>query len=156
MAKFKLKVNGKLHEVDAQPDTPLVWILRENLNLRGTKFGCGINECGVCTVKMGNDSVRSCDITVSESVGEEITTVEGLFQGNEEHPLFVAWMQHKVPQCGYCQPGMLMTADALLCQNPHPSEKEIDSEMSGVLCRCGTYPRVRAAVGELARKGGAK
>ena len=156
MAKFNLKVNGKLHQVEAEPDTPLVWVLRENLNLRGTKFGCGINECGVCTVKMGDDSVRSCDITVAESVGEEITTVEGLFQGAEDHSLYMAWTEHKVPQCGYCQPGMLMTADALLTNNPHPTEKEIDTQMSGVLCRCGTYPRVRSAMRDLAKKGGSK
>ncbi len=156
MAKFSLQINGQTHHVEAEPDTPLVWVLRENLNLRGTKFGCGINECGACTVKMGNDAVRSCDITVANSVGEEITTVEGLHNEQKDHPLQVAWMQHKVPQCGYCQPGMLMTADALLSRNNHPSEKEIDSEMSDVLCRCGTYPRVRQAVLQVAKKGGSK
>jgi len=156
MARFNLQINGRLHEVEADPDTPLVWILRENLNLRGTKFGCGINECGVCTVKMGDEAVRSCDITVSDSVGEEITTVEGLSTGKRENPLQLAWTQFKVPQCGYCQPGMLMTADALLARNPHPDEKEIDSEMADVLCRCGTYPRVQAAMRHVSKKGGGK
>lgn len=156
MARFKLKINGGIHEVEAEPDTPLVWVLRENLNLRGTKFGCGINECGVCTIKMGDDAVRSCDITVADSEGEEITTVEGLVSGGKQHPLQQAWTEFKVPQCGYCQPGMLMTAEALLSGNPHPTEKEIDNEMADVLCRCGTYPRVQAAVRALAKKGGGK
>ncbi len=156
MARFSLKVNGKKHDVDAEPDTPLVWVLRENLNLRGTKFGCGINECGACTVIMGNDSVRSCDITVANSVGEEITTVEGLNNTEKPNPLQMAWLDHKVPQCGYCQPGMLMTAEALLSKNPHPSDEEIDSEMSDVLCRCGTYPRVRDAVQQVVKDGGSE
>ena len=156
MAKFTLNVNGKLHQVDAEPDTPLVWVLRENLNLRGTKFGCGVNECGACTVKMGNEAVRSCDISVANSVGEEITTVEGLAPEKGNNPLQVAWFVEKVPQCGYCQPGMLMTADALLSRNPNPTDDEIDSEMADVLCRCGTYPRVKKAMRHLAKKGGGK
>ena len=156
MARFSLKINGKIHDVDAEPDTPLVWVLRENLNLRGTKFGCGINECGACTVKMGQDAVRSCDITVANSVGEDITTIEGLNYPENSHPLQRAWLEHKVPQCGYCQPGMLMTAEALLARKKHPTDEEIDNEMSDVLCRCGTYPRVRDAVQQVAKNGGGK
>jgi len=156
MARFKLHINGGVHEVEAEIDTPLIWVLRENLNLRGTKFGCGINECGVCTVQMGQEAVRSCDITVVEAVGEKITTVEGLFQDGEGKALQAAWTEHRVPQCGYCQPGMLITADALLKRNPHPTAQEIDSEMSDVLCRCGTYPRVQSAVRQLAEKEGNK
>lgn len=156
MAKFVLRVNDETHLVDVEPETPLVWVLRENLDLRGTKFGCGVSECGACTVMMGGQAIRSCVTTVADAAEKNIVTVEGLAKGDTLHPLQEAWEQEQVPQCGYCQPGQLMTAAALLEKNPTPSDDEIVSEMSDVLCRCGTYNRVRKAVGIVANKGGRK
>jgi len=154
MAKFVLHVNDETHLVDVAPDMPLVWALREALGLRGTKYGCGVSKCGACTVMMGGQAVRSCATTVAEAAEKNIVTVEGLADGESLHPLQEAWIEEQVPQCGYCQPGQLMTAAALLERKPHPTEAEIVDEMSDVLCRCGTYQRVRKAVGVAADKGG--
>ncbi len=154
MSKFDLHVNGQRHTVDLDPETPLVWVLRENLDLRGTKFGCGISECGSCTIMMDGQAIRSCVTTVAEAAEKKIVTVEGLADGEKLHPLQEAWEEEQVPQCGYCQPGQLMTAAALLEQKPRPTEAEIVAEMSDVLCRCGTYGRIRKAVDVAARKGG--
>ncbi len=156
MAKFVLHVNDQTHLVDVAPEMPLVWALRESLGLRGTKYGCGISECGACTVMMGGQAIRSCATTVAEAAEKNIMTVEGLADGDTLHPLQEAWINEQVPQCGYCQPGQLMTAVALLKRKPNPSEDEIVAEMSDVLCRCGTYRRIRKAVSVVANKGGAK
>ena len=154
MPVHSLKVNGILHKVDADADTPLVWVLRDNLDLTGTKFGCGIAECGVCTVQMNGEPVKSCSVTVEQAQGEDILTIEGLAEGEKLHPLQEKWIEDQVPQCGWCQPGMLLTAEALLRANPNPDEEAIHEGMSEVLCRCGTYPRVKKAVAAMAKKGG--
>jgi isoquinoline 1-oxidoreductase subunit alpha len=151
-------VNGKKHQVDVGSDTPLLWALRENLGLTGTKFGCGIAQCGACTVHVDGQPIRSC-ITPIESVkGKKITTIEGL-SANGSHPLQKAWIAEEVPQCGYCQSGQIMSAAALLATKPKPSDADIDAAMSGNICRCGTYQRIRRAIhraaGNLAQ-GGAK
>jgi isoquinoline 1-oxidoreductase subunit alpha len=151
-------VNGKKHQVDVSSDTPLLWALRENLGLTGTKFGCGIAQCGACTVHVDGQPIRSC-ITPIESVkGKKITTIEGL-SANGSHPLQKAWIAEEVPQCGYCQSGQIMSAAALLATKPKPSDADIDDAMSGNICRCGTYQRIRRAIhraaGNLAQ-GGAK
>lgn len=151
MASLKIKVNGTSHNLDIDPDTPLLWALRDNLSLTGTKYGCGINECGACTVLIDGESARSCDITIAEAAGSEITTIEGLGL-TDLKPLQDAWLEHEVSQCGYCQPGQLMTAAGLLKNNSAPSEDEIVAEMSDVLCRCGTYLRVRKAVAAAAKE----
>lgn len=144
---MKLRVNGQNHEVDADPATPLLWVLRDHLNLVGTKFGCGIAQCGACTVHLNGQPVRSCSVPVSAAVESSITTVEGLAQNDGTlHPLQAAWIELDVPQCGYCQAGQLMSAAALLEKNPTPSDADIDEAMAGNLCRCGTYIRIRAAV----------
>jgi len=140
----KLKVNGKLLDVDADPETPLLWIVREQLGLTGTKFGCGIARCGACTLHVDGSPVRSCSFPLSQAVGREITTIEGLSE-NRSHALQQAWIAEQVPQCGYCQSGMLMTAVALLRERPRPTDEEIDFAMTN-LCRCGTYPRIRRAI----------
>jgi len=140
----KLKVNGKLLDVDADPETPLLWIVREQLGLTGTKFGCGIARCGACTLHVDGSPVRSCSFPLSQAVGREITTIEGLSE-NRSHALQQAWIAEQVPQCGYCQSGMLMTAAALLRERPRPTDEEIDFAMTN-LCRCGTYPRIRRAI----------
>ena len=145
MATFTLRVNGKSHTVDADPEMPLLWVLRDLLEMTGTKFGCGAGLCGSCTVLAGGDAIRSC-ITPISSVGSmEVTTIEGL-GGEGLHPLQQAWIEHDVPQCGYCQAGQLMSAAALLRSNPKPDDRAIDEAMSGNLCRCGTYQRIRAAI----------
>lgn len=141
---LKLKVNGKTQEVEADPDTPLLWVVREQLGLTGTKFGCGIARCGACTVHVDGDAVRSCSFPLSAAVGHEITTIEGL-SPDRSHALQQAWIAEQVPQCGYCQSGMLMTAAALLKARARPSDEEIDFAMTN-LCRCGTYARVRRAI----------
>ncbi len=141
---LKLKVNGKTQEVEADPDTPLLWVVREQLGLTGTKFGCGIARCGACTVHVDGDAVRSCSFPLSAAVGHEITTIEGL-SPDRSHALQQAWIAEQVPQCGYCQSGMLMTAAALLKARAKPSDEEIDFAMTN-LCRCGTYARVRRAI----------
>ncbi|BBE17443.1 isoquinoline 1-oxidoreductase alpha subunit [Aquipluma nitroreducens] len=145
MAIFKLKVNRKEYQVDVDPSTPMLWVLRDHLNLVGTKFGCGMAQCGACTIHLDGVAVRSC-ITFVDSVGDkEITTIEGLSE-NGDHPLQQAWIEHDVPQCGYCQSGQIMNAAALLKVNPHPTDEEIESAMNGNICRCGTYTRIKAAI----------
>lgn len=145
MAVFTIKVNGQARQVDVAPDTPLLWVLRDHLNMPGTKFGCGIAQCGACTVHYNGNAIRSCSFPVS-GVGEaEITTIEGLSEKGD-HPVQQAWLEHDVPQCGYCQSGQIMTAAALLQRNKQPSEEDIQNAMHGNLCRCGTYVRIRAAV----------
>ena len=142
---FKLTINGTDHEVDVEPETPLLWVLRDTVGLTGTKFGCGIAQCGACTVHLDGQPVRSCSTPASSAVGREITTIEGL-SPDSSHPLQRAWVEHTVPQCGYCQSGQIMSAAALLARNPSPSDSEIDAAMAGNLCRCGTYSRIRAAI----------
>lgn len=142
---FKLNVNGHTSTVDAPPDMPLLWVLRDMLDLRGTKYGCGIGQCGACTVHLSGQPVRACLTPVSSVKDQPITTVEGL-SGNGTHPVQLAWLEMDVPQCGYCQAGQMMAAAALLAKTPHPTDKDIDTAMTGNLCRCGTYTRIRAAI----------
>jgi len=145
MAVFNLKVNKKEYKVDVDPSTPMLWVLRDHLNLVGTKYGCGVAQCGACTIHVDGYAVRSC-ITFVDSIGDkEITTIEGLSE-NGDHPVQEAWIEHDVPQCGYCQAGQIMTAVAFLKSNPNPSDEEIEAAMNGNICRCGTYTRIRAAV----------
>ena len=157
MPAFTLKINGQSRQVDAPADTPLLWVLRDQLSLVGTKYGCGLGLCGACTVHFNGAPVRSCQMPVSSLEGIEITTIEGL-SADASHPLQKAWCDHDVPQCGYCQAGQIMTAAALLKENPAPSDQDIDGAMAGNLCRCGTYLRIRAAIKDaaVAQKGGAK
>jgi aerobic-type carbon monoxide dehydrogenase small subunit (CoxS/CutS family) len=140
-----LTVNGKAQSVDVAPDTPLLWVLRDTLGLTGTKFGCGIAQCGACTVHLEGEAIRSCITPVSAVQGKKITTIEGL-SGDGSHPVQQAWMAESVPQCGYCQSGQIMSAVALLAKTPKPSDADIDQAMSGNLCRCGTYQRIRSAI----------
>jgi aerobic-type carbon monoxide dehydrogenase small subunit (CoxS/CutS family) len=149
---IKLNVNQAVKTVDVSPDTPLLWVLRDVLNYTGTKFGCGMGLCGACTVIIGGRAVRSCMTSVGAVSDEAITTIEGL-SPDGQHPVQVAWEALDVPQCGYCQAGQIMTAAALLAHIPHPTEAEIDTAMSGNLCRCGTYPRIRQAIQEAANAG---
>jgi isoquinoline 1-oxidoreductase alpha subunit len=139
------KVNGKTVSVKAEPDTPLLWVIRDEIGLTGTKFGCGMALCGACTVQLDGVPIRSCQTPVSAVAGKSVTTVESL-SPNNSHPLQKAWIAHDVPQCGYCQSGQLMSAAALLAKNKNPSDADIDAAMSGNICRCGTYPRIRAAI----------
>ncbi len=145
MAIFNLNINGTSKQVDVDPSTPVLWVLRDHLDLVGTKFGCGIAQCGACTVHLDGNAVRSCSLPVSSIGNSVITTIEGLSE-NADHPVQKAWMEHDVPQCGYCQAGQIMTAAALLQQNPNPSDEEIENAMNGNICRCGTYLRIKAAV----------
>ncbi|HEX9982977.1 MAG TPA: (2Fe-2S)-binding protein [Thermoanaerobaculia bacterium] len=145
MPDIKLTINGRPRSVDAAPDTPLLWVLRDELGLTGTKYGCGMGLCGACTVLANGEPVRSCSTAVTEAKGKKITTIEGL-SPDGMHPLQKAWMAENVPQCGYCQAGQLMSAAALLAKTPKPTDAQIDEAMSGNLCRCGTYNRVRAAI----------
>jgi aerobic-type carbon monoxide dehydrogenase small subunit (CoxS/CutS family) len=140
-----LEVNGQRHDVDVNPEMPLLWVLRENLGLTGTKFGCGLAQCGACTVHLDGTAVRSCTTTASAAAGKKITTIEGL-SPNASHPLQTAWVAEQVPQCGYCQSGQLMSAAALLAKTPKPTDAQIDTAMSGNICRCGTYQRIRRAI----------
>ena len=140
----KLKINGKLHQVNAEEDTPLLWAIRDTVGLTGTKYGCGIQQCGACTVLIGKRPVRSCGITVGEAAGKDITTIEGL-SPETRHPVQKAWIAEQVPQCGYCQSGQIMSAVSLLERKPNPTDKDIDRGMLN-LCRCGTYTRVRKAI----------
>ena len=142
---YKLNVNGHTSTVDAPADMPLLWVLRDMLDMRGTKYGCGIGQCGACTVHLNGQPVRACQTQVSMVKDQAITTVEGL-STDGTHPVQVAWRELDVPQCGYCQAGQMMSAAALLAKTPHPTDKDIDSAMTGNLCRCGTYTRIRAAV----------
>ena len=145
MATFNLTVNNEQRQVDVDPATPLLWVLRDHLKLVGTKYGCGIAQCGACTIHLDGTAVRSCQLPVS-AVGEQaVTTIEGLSE-NADHPVQKAWLEHDVPQCGYCQAGQIMTATALLKSNPSPSDEEIEEAMNGNLCRCGTYLRIKQAV----------
>ena len=144
MAQYTLNVNGKSKSVDVDSDTPLLWVLRDNLDLVGTKYGCGIAQCGACTVHIDGVAMRSCSVPVSK-VNGSVTTIEGLSEDGT-HPVQQAWKEHDVPQCGYCQAGQMMTAAAFLAENKSPSEKEICSAMNGNICRCGTYPRINQAV----------
>lgn len=145
MAKYSLKINDKILEVDVDSTTPMLWVLRDHLNLSGTKFGCGMAMCGACTVHLDGNAVRSCSLPIS-SVGESaITTIEGLSEKGT-HPIQKAWLEHDVAQCGYCQGGQMMSAVALLKNNPKPTDAEIDDAMSGNICRCGTYLRIKAAI----------
>jgi isoquinoline 1-oxidoreductase alpha subunit len=145
MASYKLIINDKTHQVDADPKMPLLWAIRELLNLTGTKYGCGIAQCGACTVHLNGAPVRSCSIPVSAAANQKITTIEGLSTDNT-HAVQLAWIKEQVPQCGYCQSGQIMAAAALLKKNPHPTDKDIDSAMQGHICRCGTYVRIRQAI----------
>jgi isoquinoline 1-oxidoreductase alpha subunit len=145
LARFKLVVNGKSQGVDVAPETPLLWVLRDTLGLTGTKFGCGIAECGACTVLLDGEAVRSCQTSVKEAAGRRVTTIEGL-SGDGQHPLQRAWVAEEVPQCGYCQSGQIMAAAALLARKPRPTDADIDEAMRGCLCRCGTYQRIRRAI----------
>ena len=145
MATYKLQINGKSLEADVDSDTPLLWVLRDNLGLLGTKFGCGIGQCGACTVHLNGNAVRSCSLTVAAVGNNKITTIEGLSE-NGDNPVQLAWHEVDVPQCGYCQAGQIMTASALLSKNPKPSASQIDDAMHTNICRCGTYHRIREAV----------
>ncbi len=145
MAQFTIKINGKNQQVDVTPDTPVLWVLRDHLNLVGTKYGCGIGECGACTIHVDGVATRSCALPIG-NVGEgSITTIEGLAE-NDDHPVQNAWIEHDVPQCGYCQAGQIMNAASLLEQNSHPDDDEIEEAMNGNICRCGTYIRIKAAI----------
>lgn len=145
MAAFSLKINGSQHEIDVDPTTPMLWVLRDHLQMVGTKYGCGIAQCGACTVHLGDNAVRSCQLPVSSVGDQEITTIEGLSE-NGDHPVQEAWLEVDVPQCGYCQAGQIMTASALLKKNPNPSDEDIENAMNGNICRCGTYTRIKKAV----------
>jgi aerobic-type carbon monoxide dehydrogenase small subunit (CoxS/CutS family) len=149
MAVYILHVNGKTHQVDVDPDTSLLWVLRDNLKLTGTKFGCGVGQCGACTVHLDGKAIQSCMVSVADAGDQMITTIEGLSE-NGDHPLQKAWLEHDVSQCGYCQPGQVMTAAALLKSNPHPSVAEIETAMAGNICRCGTYKRIKEAITSVA------
>ncbi|GAA4216835.1 isoquinoline 1-oxidoreductase alpha subunit [Sagittula marina] len=146
---YTLTVNGTTHEVDLPGEVPLLWVLRDQLNLTGTKYGCGVASCGACTVQVDGQAQRSCVLRL-EDVDGEVTTIEGLGQPDTLHALQQAWIDHQVPQCGYCQSGQIMQAASLLAELPSPSDEDIDNAMAGNLCRCGTYPRIRAAIKSVA------
>ncbi len=149
---FALTVNNQPHELDLPGDMPLLWALRDGLNLTGTKYGCGVAACGACTVLLDGLAVRSCQTTLQDAVGTAITTIEGLGTPEALHTIQAAWLDAQVAQCGYCQSGQIMQAASLLAQTPNPTDAEIDEAMSGNLCRCGTYPRIRAAIHDAARR----
>ncbi|WP_289623409.1 (2Fe-2S)-binding protein [Flavihumibacter fluvii] len=145
MAIFKLKINGTNKQVDVDPATPILWVLREHLNMPGTKYGCGVAMCGACTIHLNGTAVRSCQLPVSAVGNKEVVTIEGL-SANGDHPVQKAWLEHDVAQCGYCQTGQIMTAAALLKATPKPSDAQIEAAMTGNICRCGTYLRIREAI----------
>lgn len=145
MAEIQLNVNGTQHQIEVSSETPLLWVLRDHLGLTGTKFGCGISECGACTVLMNGEPIRSCVTSIGEAAGQQVTTIEGLSAG-DLHPVQSAWIDEDVSQCGYCQAGQILTAVALLKHHPKPTDDEISDAMSGNLCRCGTYLRIRRAI----------
>ena len=151
MALYNIKVNGSQHQVDVDPDTPLLWVLRDTLDLVGTKFGCGVAQCGACTVHMDGNAVRACSMPIAVVGDKEITTIEGLSK-NGDHPVQKAWLEHDVPQCGYCQAGQIMSAASLLAQNSNPSDAEIRRAMNGNICRCGTYTRINRAIKSAAKE----
>jgi len=144
-----LTINGEEHAVDVEPETPLLWVIRDTIGLTGTKFGCGIAECGACTVHLNGNAVRSCVLPVAKAVGAAITTIEGLAPESAVHPVQQAWISHQVPQCGYCQSGMIMAVASLLAENPRPTDADIDARITNI-CRCGTFARVRRAIHSLA------
>ncbi|QLE00187.1 (2Fe-2S)-binding protein [Galbibacter sp. BG1] len=145
MAAFSITINGKTETVDVDPQTPLLWVLRDHLKLVGTKYGCGIAQCGACTVHLNGAAVRSCQVPVSSITDQKITTIEGLSESGD-HPVQQAWLEIDVPQCGYCQAGQIMSAAALLKENPNPTDDDIETAMNGNICRCGTYKRIKAAI----------
>lgn len=145
MATFNLNINGVQHDLNVDPNTPMLWVLRDHIKLVGTKYGCGIAQCGACTVHLGDNAVRSCQLPVSAVGEQEITTIEGLSE-NGDHPVQNAWLEIDVPQCGYCQAGQIMSASALLKRTPNPSDQEIETAMNGNICRCGTYTRIKKAI----------
>lgn len=149
MAQYTLFVNGETKTVEVDPSTPMLWVLRDHLDLVGTKFGCGIAQCGACTIHLNGTAVKSCQLPVSAVGNGEVITIEGLSE-NGDHPVQLAWIKQDVPQCGYCQAGQIMTATALLKQNPNPTDEEIEFAMAGNLCRCGTYVRIKKAVKDAA------
>ena len=151
MAKFNLKINGTTQKVDVDPTTPMLWVLRDHLNMQGTKYGCGVAACGACTVHLDGNAVRSCQLPVSSVKKQSITTIEGLSE-NGDHPVQKAWLDLDVAQCGYCQTGQIMSAAALLKSNPNPSDEDIENFMTGNICRCGTYTRIKAAIKVAAKK----
>jgi aerobic-type carbon monoxide dehydrogenase small subunit (CoxS/CutS family) len=142
---IKFTVNGHPREADVEPEMPLLWVLRDVLDIKGPKFGCGIAQCGSCTVQVNGEPVRSCSYPAAAAAGKQILTIEGLARGGKPHPVQQAWMDHEVPQCGYCQGGQMLVAEALLRKNPNPSDRDIDAAMTNI-CRCGTYARIRTAV----------
>jgi isoquinoline 1-oxidoreductase alpha subunit len=144
---IQLNINGKIYAADAEPDTPLLWVLRDELGLTGTKYGCGIAQCGACTVHIDGQATRSCQAPIGSLAGMKITTIEGL---GGTHPIQTAWVKHDVPQCGYCQSGQIMSAVALVKEKPHPTDADIDAAMAGNICRCGAYPRIKAAIKDAA------
>ena len=146
----RLTINGKTHEVDVDPNTPLLWVIREQVGLTGTKYGCGVAQCGACTVHINGAPVRSCVMPVSAAANAKITTIEGLAKGRTLHKVQAAWIKHEVPQCGYCQCGMIMAAAALLAQKPKPTDADIDAAVTNI-CRCGTFQEVRAAIHDAAK-----
>ena len=152
MSDITFTVNGRPRTVSDDPDTPLLWVLRDTLGLTGTKYGCGIAQCGACTVHLDGDAIRACVTPLARAAGRRITTLEGLSH-DRSHPLQQAWLAEQVPQCGYCQPGQIMSAACLLARTPHPTDAEIDDAMAGNLCRCGTYLRIRRAIHRAARGG---
>jgi len=151
--EFNLTVNGKVRSVDVEPDTPLLWVLRDTLGLTGTKYGCGVAACGACTVQLNGDAVRSCSVPVSEAAGAVVTTIEGLAGPERLHPVQQAWVDMQVPQCGYCQSGVIMAVTALLATTPHPTGEEIDAAITNI-CRCGTFVRIRRAILAVAGEAG--
>jgi isoquinoline 1-oxidoreductase alpha subunit len=147
---MKINVNGKDHDIDVEPNTPLLWAIRENIGLTGTKYGCGVAQCGACTVHVNGVATRSCGMPVSDAVGKQIVTIEGLAQGATLHPVQKAWIDGDIPQCGYCQSGMMMAVAALLKEKPQPTDADIDAAITNI-CRCGTYLRVRAGIHNAAK-----
>ena len=150
MAIYNLKINGETKRVDVDPATPVLWVLREHLNMPGTKYGCGVSMCGACTIHLNGNAVRSCQLPVSAMGDREITTIEGLSK-NGDHPVQKAWLEHDVAQCGYCQTGQIMSAAALLKSNSNPTDAQIEAAMTGNICRCGTYLRIRDAIKSAAK-----
>lgn len=145
MTKYNLTINGKKVAIEAEPDTPMLWVLRDEVHLKGTKFGCGMGLCGACTIHLDGQAVRSCQTPISTVKSKKITTIEGI-SANIDHVVQKAWIEEQVPQCGYCQSGQIMSAVALLNSNPNPSDEDIDAYMAGNICRCGTYNRIRKAI----------
>ena len=151
MAIFKLRVNGQTKTVDLDPATPVLWVLRDHLDMQGTKYGCGVASCGACTIHLNGNAIRACQLPVSAVGASEITTIEGLSK-NGDHPLQKAWLEHDVAQCGYCQTGQIMSAAALLKKTPNPTDEQIEQAMNGNICRCGTYTRIKAAIKTAAKQ----